>query len=143
MSTSIINNNKNPWIWQQQTSIESPLNSNLKIEIPRSIFWITPKNDPSPTVNIKEIEEPLLEINKYDKQAVKLIVIRRHKMRKHKLKKLRKKMKFEWAKVRLIFFPAEFVYSYKFSPNISEKTTPRNAQRKTISGPIAGANKRS
>ncbi|XP_062565286.1 uncharacterized protein LOC134227650 [Armigeres subalbatus] len=33
-------------------------------------------------------------------QAARLIVIRRRKMRKHKLKKLRKKMKFEWAKVR-------------------------------------------
>ncbi|XP_054268279.1 uncharacterized protein LOC128990074 [Macrosteles quadrilineatus] len=35
-----------------------------------------------------------------EKQAARLIVIRRRKMRKHKLKKLRKKMKFEWAKVR-------------------------------------------
>jgi hypothetical protein len=34
------------------------------------------------------------------KQAARLIVIRRRKMKKHKLKKLRKKMKFEWAKVR-------------------------------------------
>ncbi|XP_055370857.1 uncharacterized protein LOC129605246 [Condylostylus longicornis] len=33
-------------------------------------------------------------------QAARLIVIRRRKMKKHKLKKLRKKMKFEWAKVR-------------------------------------------
>nr|ABF18113.1 unknown [Aedes aegypti] len=33
-------------------------------------------------------------------QAARLIVIRRRKMRKHKLKKLRKKMKYEWAKVR-------------------------------------------
>lgn len=34
------------------------------------------------------------------KQAARLIVIRRRKMKKHKLKKLRKRMKFEWAKVR-------------------------------------------
>ncbi|XP_026461878.1 uncharacterized protein LOC113363599 [Ctenocephalides felis] len=33
-------------------------------------------------------------------QAARLIVIRRRKMKKHKLRKLRKKMKFEWAKVR-------------------------------------------
>lgn len=33
------------------------------------------------------------------KQAARLIVIRRRKMRKHKLKKLRKRMKFEWLKV--------------------------------------------
>jgi hypothetical protein len=35
-----------------------------------------------------------------EKQAARLIVIRRRKMKKHKLKKLRKKMRFEWAKVR-------------------------------------------
>lgn len=34
------------------------------------------------------------------KEAVRMIVIRRRKMKKHKLKKLRRKMKFEWAKVR-------------------------------------------
>jgi hypothetical protein len=34
------------------------------------------------------------------KQAARLIVIRRRKMKKHKLKKLRKRMKYEWAKVR-------------------------------------------
>lgn len=32
-------------------------------------------------------------------QAARLIVIRRRKMRKHKLRKLRKKMKYDWAKV--------------------------------------------
>lgn len=32
-------------------------------------------------------------------QAAVLIGIRRRKMKKHKLKKLRKKMKFDWAKV--------------------------------------------
>lgn len=35
-----------------------------------------------------------------DKQAARLIVIRKKKMKKHKLRKLRKKMKFEWAKRR-------------------------------------------
>lgn len=34
-------------------------------------------------------------------QAAVMIGIRRRKMKKHKLKKLRHKMKFEWAKVRL------------------------------------------
>ncbi|KAG5877082.1 hypothetical protein JTB14_011786 [Gonioctena quinquepunctata] len=33
-------------------------------------------------------------------EAARLIVIRRKKMKKHKLRKLRKKMKFEWAKRR-------------------------------------------
>uniref|UniRef100_A0A182NJF2 Ribosomal protein mS38 C-terminal domain-containing protein n=1 Tax=Anopheles dirus TaxID=7168 RepID=A0A182NJF2_9DIPT len=38
--------------------------------------------------------------DEHGKQAARLIVIRRRKMRKHKLKKLRKRMKFEWLKVR-------------------------------------------
>lgn len=33
-------------------------------------------------------------------QAARLIVIRRKKMKKHKLRKLRKRMKYVWAKVR-------------------------------------------
>lgn len=37
--------------------------------------------------------------DKAEKQAARLIVIRRRKMRIHKLKKLRKRMKYEWAKV--------------------------------------------
>lgn len=36
----------------------------------------------------------------FEKQAVRLIVIRHKKMKKHKRKKLRKKMQFIWAKVR-------------------------------------------
>lgn len=36
----------------------------------------------------------------HEKRAARLIVIRKRKMKKHKLQKLRKKMKFEWAKVR-------------------------------------------
>ncbi|XP_037075780.1 coiled-coil domain-containing protein 102A-like [Pollicipes pollicipes] len=35
------------------------------------------------------------------REAARLIVIRRRKMRKHKLKKLRKRMRFVWAKVKL------------------------------------------
>ncbi|XP_054714701.1 uncharacterized protein LOC129224294 [Uloborus diversus] len=35
------------------------------------------------------------------KEAVRMIVIRRRKMRKHKLRKLRKRMKFVFAKVKL------------------------------------------
>uniref|UniRef100_D3TLE8 Pyruvate dehydrogenase E1 component subunit beta n=1 Tax=Glossina morsitans morsitans TaxID=37546 RepID=D3TLE8_GLOMM len=40
-------------------------------------------------------------LNRKDKvEAARMIVIRRRKMKKHKLRKLRRKMKFEWAKVR-------------------------------------------
>uniref|UniRef100_A0A182WLA3 Small ribosomal subunit protein mS38 n=1 Tax=Anopheles minimus TaxID=112268 RepID=A0A182WLA3_9DIPT len=38
--------------------------------------------------------------DEHGKQAARLIVIRRRKMRKHKLRKLRKRMKFEWLKLR-------------------------------------------
>ncbi|XP_071439548.1 uncharacterized protein [Hetaerina americana] len=47
---------------------------------------------------LKEILAP--EHTKYIKYAARLIVIRRRKMKKHKLRKLRKRMKFEWAKIR-------------------------------------------
>lgn len=92
---------------------------------PRSIINITPNLDrirppmmdlpllpfiPSaPKRNIIRIEDiPLTnnamecptEIDVPEKQAVRLIVIRRRKMKKHQLKKLRKRMKFEWAKVK-------------------------------------------
>lgn len=112
---------KNPWIWQKQTSIESPAtNIAPVVELPRSIFWIPPKNDPDVPSTKSEIQEPILEINKHEKQAVKLIVIRRHKMRKHKLKKLRKKMKFEWAKVFRLFC---FIYRILQLLMIIAKTT--------------------
>ena len=42
-------------------------------------------------------EEPKKEISK---QAARLVVIRRKKIKKHQLRKLRIKMKFEWAKIR-------------------------------------------
>lgn len=47
----------------------------------------------------KIIEEPVDNSIDNTIQAAKLIVIRRKKMKKHKLRKLRKRMKFEWAKV--------------------------------------------
>lgn len=48
---------------------------------------------------INRIEAPT--IHKDDKkEAARMIVVRKRKMKKHKLKKLRRKMKFEWAKVR-------------------------------------------
>lgn len=61
-------------------------------------------------LNFPSVEQSDSEVNNYlempgvqnnvEKQAARLIVIRRRKMRIHKLKKLRKKMKFVWAKVR-------------------------------------------
>jgi len=51
---------------------------------------------------VQDFELPAIEngVGEDGIQAAVLIGIRRKKMKKHKLKKLRKKMKFEWAKVR-------------------------------------------
>lgn len=80
-------------------SIETPLTNIAIIENPLS-------ND-----NAKEITEKANILQDFDCptnqnhgedgiQAAVLIGIRKRKMKKHKLRKLRKKMKFEWAKVR-------------------------------------------
>lgn len=71
---------------------------NKIIESPRST-WIAEINDILQRERVAEVIAPPL--GKPDKmEAARLIVIRRRKMKKHKLKKLRRKMKFEWAKVR-------------------------------------------
>lgn len=71
--------------------VENPQKNNLNIieEISK-----IEKTIELPTANGSKDE------NDVGKQAARLIVIRRRKMKKHKLKKLRKKMKFVWAKVR-------------------------------------------
>lgn len=46
----------------------------------------------------QNVETPSNQV--VEKQAARMIVIRRRKMKRHKLKKLRKKMKYVWAKVR-------------------------------------------
>lgn len=48
----------------------------------------------------KSIDLPTDSNRNNEKQAARLIVIRKRKMRKHKLRKLRKKMKFVWAKAK-------------------------------------------
>lgn len=75
-------------------------NNNKIIESPRST-WIKEINDILQRERVGEIIAPPADKSKPDKmEAARLIVIRRRKMKKHKLKKLRRKMKFEWAKVR-------------------------------------------
>uniref|UniRef100_A0A1L8ED17 Pyruvate dehydrogenase E1 component subunit beta n=1 Tax=Haematobia irritans TaxID=7368 RepID=A0A1L8ED17_HAEIR len=64
---------------------------------PTKSKWLDEIGDISNEAN--EIKAPT--DTKIDKmEAARMIVIRRRKMKKHKLKKLRRKMKFEWAKVR-------------------------------------------
>ncbi|MPC34853.1 hypothetical protein E2C01_028256 [Portunus trituberculatus] len=67
----------------------------LEKDLP-SVLNIFEKTDPS--ASSQKVEAPANQVA--EKQAARLIITRRKKMRKHKLKKLRKKMKFVWAKVR-------------------------------------------
>lgn len=69
---------------------------NIIIESPRNSML----NEIKDISNQRVIEAPSHNPSDEVIQAARMIVIRRHKMRKHKLKKLRKRMKFEWAKVR-------------------------------------------
>lgn len=63
---------------------------------------IAPIEIPTTKGNLeKEIGESPNNPSRVEKQAARLIVIRRTKMNKHKLRKLRKKMKYVWAKVKL------------------------------------------
>lgn len=52
---------------------------------------------PRPTISLPLVDP---KVNNDEIQAARLIVIRRNKMKKHKLRKLRKRMKFVWAKIR-------------------------------------------
>jgi len=56
-----------------------------------------PLRIPRPTISLPLVD-PVADVNEI--QAARLIVIRRKKMKKHKLRKLRKRMKYVWAKVR-------------------------------------------
>ncbi|XP_055636681.1 uncharacterized protein LOC129775691 [Toxorhynchites rutilus septentrionalis] len=76
-------------------------------------------------------------------QAARLIVIRRRKMRKHKLKKLRKKMKFEWAKVRQRremrkekAFQAELIMQIKEAEKFSAEVYVAEKLRRATETPI-------
>ena len=83
-------------VWKKEI-FELPL-TNKVIEIPNQINNKIIEDVPS--IN-KSIDCPMdNKISNNIKQAARLIVIRKRKMRKHKLRKLRKKMKFVWAKAK-------------------------------------------
>ncbi|XP_042865125.1 uncharacterized protein LOC122248861 isoform X2 [Penaeus japonicus] len=79
----------------------------VSITVPSLYNGVIMEKDLPPSLNITEKIEPLVKeeireapANKViEKQAARLIVIRRRMMNKHKLKKLRKRMKFEWLKI--------------------------------------------
>ena len=105
----------NPLIARQNTNLIKDIGYNCPLWRRKEIFELplTNKIIENPTQISKVIEEiinidktvSLPDNNKSDddtgKQAKNgMITIRRIKMNKHKLRKLRKKMKYEWAKVR-------------------------------------------
>ncbi|KAF5278479.1 hypothetical protein FQA39_LY05968 [Lamprigera yunnana] len=88
----------NNWIYRQPDPVISPRSIIPQIKLPNDFIW-TPRSI-EPDLKITQIDEPLNAYN-HEKLAARLITIRRKKMKKHKLKKLRKKLKYKRAKVRL------------------------------------------
>jgi hypothetical protein len=83
------------FLHRSQARIELPVVSRI------DTFQLPPVTDIiKPTYEPKYYIEAPTHGELVQKQAARLVVIRRRKMKKHKLKKLRIKMKYEWAKVR-------------------------------------------
>lgn len=89
---------QNNWIWQKNETIKSPsLNYVREIDLPNTVSIQFPFIDPQPE---KTIEAPSGYNSDITKEAIRMIVIRRKKMKRHKLKKLRKRLRFYRAKVK-------------------------------------------
>ncbi|CAG9861984.1 unnamed protein product [Phyllotreta striolata] len=88
----------NSWMWKRNEDINLPKSNslNLNFELPNGLRTILPLVDP---IQREEIEAPAQD-DSIEKQAITMLVIRRKKMKRHKLRKLRKRMKYEWAKKR-------------------------------------------
>lgn len=72
----------------------------LPLRLPPLVPTVRPPLEP-PLPGPLPAEPPAPTGDTGRRQAARLIVIRRRKMRKHKLKKLRKRMRYTWAKVKL------------------------------------------
>lgn len=91
--------NSNP-TWRKKEIFDLPLTNKI-IENPTLIRKVI--EDISKIENTMNLPDANKVNDENSKQAKNgMIMIRRRKMRKHKLRKLRKKMKFEWAKVRFL-----------------------------------------
>ncbi|XP_016771509.1 uncharacterized protein LOC107965473 [Apis mellifera] len=113
---------------------ENSRNNIKKDEMPLSKY-IPSMEEPLINQSIKQ-DLPLIDTsfqlppteNILEKLAIRMIVIRRKKMKKHKRRKLRKKMKFKWAKIRANrnvlkekLFQAELVTQIKEAHNFDPK----------------------
>lgn len=97
LSPLLLSQSNNHWIWRKNETVGIPVKPSAVLDLPNTLKWIPrlPENKPD---NV--IEAPSAVNSNNVKQAARLIIIRRKKMKKHKLKKLRLRMKYEWAKVR-------------------------------------------
>jgi hypothetical protein len=88
-------------LWRKKEIMEIPLTNKI-IENPTQITKVIEEIvNVNKTINLPtNVNSSGDDVGKQAKNG--LIMIRRAKMRKHKLRKLRKKMKFLWAKVSLI-----------------------------------------
>uniref|UniRef100_A0A1A9W7D1 Pyruvate dehydrogenase E1 component subunit beta n=1 Tax=Glossina brevipalpis TaxID=37001 RepID=A0A1A9W7D1_9MUSC len=85
-----------PELQPRNTPVDE-LNNKPRIVNPTKQNWLDELND----ILKNERRKHAPALNRKNKmEAARMIVIRRRKMKKHKLRKLRRKMKFEWAKVR-------------------------------------------
>lgn len=89
----------NPFKWKRHEEIKLPVNIKGDLNLP-SMIWF-PIIDEQETHKNEIVESPT-NVNNIEKRTERMIVIRRRKMRRHKLKKLRKRMRFEFAKVRVM-----------------------------------------
>ncbi|ENN70299.1 uncharacterized protein LOC109545491 [Dendroctonus ponderosae] len=88
----------NYWIYQQNDKIKTPPTISNSIDLPNGLTWVPPLIEPAGILD--EIIAPSTETSETPKEAHRMLIIRRKKMKKHKLKKLRKRMKFVYAKRR-------------------------------------------
>lgn len=89
---------QNNWIYRENDKIHLPLISNItNIELPNGKIWVPPISEPTTGQDI--VEAPSSNSSDTVIEAARLITIRKKKMKKHKLRKLRKRLKFERAKV--------------------------------------------
>lgn len=84
-------------LWQRKEIFELPITNKI-IESPNPIWKVIEEvTDVEKIISLPTVD------SKIEKQAKNnMIMIRRRKMKKHKLRKLRKKMKYEWAKVNCV-----------------------------------------
>ncbi|KAK9871834.1 hypothetical protein WA026_014291 [Henosepilachna vigintioctopunctata] len=88
---------ENNWVYQRNERIEMPIKQKIHIELPKS-FIVNPLME-DPLLHEKIMDLPCHK-GADQIEAARLIVIRRQKMKNHKLRKLRKKLKFFRAKIR-------------------------------------------